>query len=528
MKTLRESLNQGMVLLYGYENKHLPDMVKAKTDKVFVYTRNPNNLTSRNYSDIVRKYNSTQDIGWNKADLIFLDNEAIKGMVIGYPSSTPFVLVALDRQRYWLWLIIGIIRRVVNKQVRIQKVIRVKHGQSSRLWMVLKSQNEASGFSISRDVGIEGLLNYLNSENINYVVLRFYQKLPQLYRKGGDLDLLVSDEDQGRVKNFVKKKSGSIRIDIWSVSEPSFNGISCYLPRLAEQILMNSIAGPANSRIPNKKDSMLSLIYHALYHKGINSGIPSTTKKIESIKLPKNDYIAEIQKMAKELNIEIGSTMEELDEYLCKEGWRPKIDTLSKIAQWNEWVKVRFFSDINKRKFPISIFILRQKVISTKSLDTIKKFIKDNEFDILKSTLLTGATRENAILHLRGGTWKDAMFTEETVEFEPAYAMIVVDNHSNSHIRFVNLKNKIREKFDKSPGPSVVHSTDEEVEFWDYVSYCFPDEIDKVEDLVKEALENSKKDAMHLKIFNFIKLLPYYKYTAEAKIKKYIIKIVTT
>ena len=249
MKTLRESLNQGMVLLYGYENKHLPDMVKAKTDKVFVYTRTPNNLTSRNYSDIVRKYSSTQDIGWNKADLIFLDNEAIKGMVIGYPSSTPFVLVALDRQRYWLWLIIGIIRRVVNKQARIQKVIRVKHGQSSRLWMVLKSQNEASGFSISRDVGIEGLLNYLNSENINYVVLRFYQKLPQLYRKGGDLDLLVSDEDQGRIKNFVKKKSGSIRIDIWSVSEPSFNGISCYLPRLAEQILMNSVAGPANSRI---------------------------------------------------------------------------------------------------------------------------------------------------------------------------------------------------------------------------------------------------------------------------------------
>ena len=90
------------------------------------------------------------------------------------------------------------------------------------------------------------------------------------------------------------------------------------------------------------------------------------------------------------------------------------------------------------------------------------------------------------------------------------------------------MKNKIRDKFDNSPGPSVVHSTDEEVEFWDYVSNCFPDEIDKVEDVVKEALENRKKDAMHLIIFNFIKLLPYYKYTAEAKIKKYIIKIVTT
>ena len=66
----------------------------------------------------------------------------------------------------------------------------------------------------------------------------------------------------------------------------------------------------------------------------------------------------EIQKMAKELDINVGSSMEELDSYLNKEGWRPKIDTLAKIAQWNEWVRVKYFSNSTTNYNSISVFIL--------------------------------------------------------------------------------------------------------------------------------------------------------------------------
>ena len=57
--------------------------------------------------------------------------------------------------------------------------------------------------------------------------------------------------------------------------------------------------------------------------------------------------------MASELGIEIGSTMEELDDFLLKEGWQPDIGTLAKIAQWNKWVKLRFFSNgsLSKKSF---------------------------------------------------------------------------------------------------------------------------------------------------------------------------------
>ena len=35
--------------------------------------------------------------------------------------------------------------------------------------------------------------------------------------------------------------------------------------------------------------------------------------------------------MAKNLDIDPGNNMEEMDEFLATEGWRPKLDTLSKL-----------------------------------------------------------------------------------------------------------------------------------------------------------------------------------------------------
>ena len=41
-------------------------------------------------------------------------------------------------------------------------------------------------------------------KNVNYLVLRFYEFLPELHRDAGDLDLLIADRDKSKVLEFLK------------------------------------------------------------------------------------------------------------------------------------------------------------------------------------------------------------------------------------------------------------------------------------------------------------------------------------
>ena len=132
----------------------------------------------------------------------------------------------------------------------------------------------------------------------------------------------------------------------------------------------------------------------------------------------------------------------------------------------------------NDYLFPFSIFILRQHAKDNLIINSIKKFINKNGYKILNYNSLTGNIRKNVTVNLRGGNWKDHQFLDKTKKFEPSYAMIVYNLDSFENNKFVNLKEKIRKKFDNTSAPSVVHSTDNENDFWDYLEFCFPKKID--------------------------------------------------
>ena len=68
MEGLRNVLVNGKVLLYGYKEKYLPDDIEIRTyeENVLVFSQSPITLNKTQYSSVVRKYNNTKDIGWNK------------------------------------------------------------------------------------------------------------------------------------------------------------------------------------------------------------------------------------------------------------------------------------------------------------------------------------------------------------------------------------------------------------------------------------------------------------------------------
>jgi len=520
MKILKQIMS-GRTLLYDYRDKHLPKIVANKKNDFYIYCKNPKTLKKRKYFQKVRILQSIADLSINKADQIFLDNSTVKALVVGYPSTIPCVYVALDKPRYWFWIIVGLIRRIKHKQIKIIGLRKLKHGKYFRIWLLIKNQMLYSRTTVSKKIGIVGLIKFLNKHNIKYVLLRDFNNL--LSNKHKDFDFLVADKDYRFVEHYLDKNSGDIPIDLWTESKPNFNGITYYVPSLAKKILDSSIKGEYGTKIPNKKNYLFSLIYHCLYHKGVNSGIPSTNNDIEFLKVTNNKYLKTIKLLAKDLKVNIGDTMEELENFLDSHGWRPKIDTLSKIAVYNEWVKKKYIKK-NDYLFPFSIFILRQHAKDNLIINSIKKFINKNGYKILNYNSLTGNIRKNVTVNLRGGNWKDHQFLDKTKKFEPSYAMIVYNLDSFENNKFVNLKEKIRKKFDNTSDPSVVHSTDNENEYWNYLEFCFPKKID----FFKKKILKMNKKKVSLSIFKKIDIWIYkIKHSSISLIKKEIIKLIS-
>ena len=178
--------------------------------------------------------------------------------------------------------------------------------------------------------------------------------------------------------------------------------------------------------------------------------------------------------------------MEALDEYLHEHGWRPKLDTLAKIAVKNRWVWERFFSVQPTKEIGLGVIILKRNAFTSGSADGMMKEIeKDDQFTIIR----TKKFEEEEIRHitntLRGGVWH--VSKEDSDEYLPHTAIVVLDVRQarRSHIgaeKSVHdkdiraLKKRLRKMFDKGKG-SMVHATDNSHESWEYIDVCFPEEI---------------------------------------------------
>ena len=469
-------------------------LINYNADQVTLYKRK-SDKNSHKHNIILRPYSAILETADCVADICFLDNRAIKVLVAMYPSAPSYVLVRLAFRKSWLFGIFGLFRRVITGLVSIESIITISDNKKkSTRWLLIK-QRGMSAHKIPvlpGKIGIPKFLEWLKKEKINYVILRFYEKLPELYRNAGDIDLLLSNRDKEKVKNYLKKNnyllsgiSKDIRLGLHTVSGEQ-GSISYYPPSLATQILEYAIDGPANSRIPSPEFALKSFIYHSLYHakKGYAAGIPSSLKKYTE-KYPENDYFGVIKEMARSLNVNPGNTMEELDDYLASEGWRPKLDTLSKLGDTNAWVYDRFFALGQGGPVGLAVFMLREWVYDKNLVDQVVKIIKENGFAIIREKVLSGKEKKRASEILRGGSWGQNSDGSNT-GWLPAMALVVVDMKcvkmpptyakGYEHFKIRNLKQILRKALDtKELG--AVHSTDNAHESWEYIDICFPNEV---------------------------------------------------
>lgn len=474
----------------------------------------------------IQTFTMPSSASMTSADLCMLDRAAIKTLAVRYPSDAQYVMARIRFSKSWLLGFMGLIRRVALGRIKLGgfTFINDKHGNIT-CWLIIKRTKKttpASRLLLPKSVGVVTFLAWLKNNNINYVVPRFYEQLPELHRQGGDLDLLVADEHADQVIKKIRSFSDqitsrltdSIPIGMHSISMEA--GIPYYPPQLAIDVLERAIDGPAGSRVPTPIDDFHMFIYHALYHsKGYSAGIDSIYKgKLENP--PENDYIGLIQHKAKELEIPVGQTMEDLNHYMGQVGWQPKRDTLAKISERNAWVRDHFFGDTPPSYTGLTLFILKERAVSRNLTNKVVNVMTRSGVKIVDVLHLSASQKERAIREIRGGNWTGP--GRSTYGLFPASFIIGVDpnciglksKHAYEYERFWSKihKAKVRAAFDVDGEASIVHAADNTFEAKEYLDVC-------LEETEKQKLFQKIDETMSVIKYPELKRLVSYKYISH-------------
>ena len=200
---------------------------------------------------------------------------------------------------------------------------------------------------IPPEIGLEQFFLTLRDRNIRYVLLRWADELPQI-KPGGDVDLLIHDDDVESVSDLFVSEMRGIACDLFSVSgRPGtayrgYHGIPYFPPDRAKGVLTRAGKFRDLYLIPSQEDQFLSLAYHAVYQKGLRSGLPTSQMGLQPESETRHDYAGDLARLAAELDIDVPIAMESLDEYLAGRGWRPSPQMLATLAKRNPWVAARF------------------------------------------------------------------------------------------------------------------------------------------------------------------------------------------
>lgn len=531
-KSLDQFLKEGNVAMYGYRGP-TPDFAQEQRIgrfRMFVRGGGPG----------VLPYARLQEMRDERADVYFLDHEAEKVMLADFPATSHYVLLRTTPRLSWFVAIPGLIRRLRLGLVTYEGVVILPAGGSVTRWYAYRhvlTESLHTRLSLATEVGVQGLCAFLKAERVNYVVQRFFSDLPSLGRAGGDLDLMISDDDEVKVKSFLQAHPGTITVDAWTVSRKSFNDITYYPPPLARKMLESKISGPAESLVPAPREALHSFIYHVLYHKGLFAGVASTLMPESVNKTPENDYAGEIRRLAKVAGVELVLTMEALDDYLATVGWQPKLDTLAKIAPRNPWVWRRFFEARDDTELGLGVFIIKARAKEDGSLEKILQTLRSEPgFAVMREKVFTKDEVARVSTELRGGVWHGETGSGD---LSPAAAVLVVDetvlreaNAGTAHGAFVErirtLKKRLRKTYDTRPGSSI-HATDNTSETWDYITHCFPGEESVIRTELAERRMRLKVpvfERVRLWTKHLPRLLTYHSAKAKRRLKEWVLGVI--
>ncbi len=361
-----------------------------------------------------------------------------------------------------------------------------------------RRENTSARKYIPHSLQISGFLRELSQAELKHVVLRWFEQLPEL-PPGEDLDLLVADEHLSAVCSLLNQGPGLTPCDLYSVTGlpgSDFRGLPYFPPHLATTLLTNAQRHRSHARIPSPVDHFFSLAYHAIYHKGKSSGLPSRGQPVARAAKAEHDYAAVLSSLAQAAGLNPEMTFEGLDECLQAAGWRPPRDMLVRLAKKRRDLARLIGKVEDSGADPgLAVFLIRQAAAAPESLARLVGEIEREGFQILRTKVFTEAESHAIGRTIRGGNWGRGPWP--ACGGLPAAAIIVYDSEPIPVTRrekkwYPELcnarllcKSKIRDSFNRTLPTdqhiNALHSSDNGIEALEYIQVVMPEALEAIQ-----------------------------------------------
>jgi hypothetical protein len=340
------------------------------------------------------------------------------------------------------------------------------------------------------------LLYSLQTTGVRHAVLRWFESLPQV-APGEDLDLLVEDSALETVRGLLDDGPGIQQVDLYSVTGlpgADFRAMPYFPPYLAEELIDRAFIHRGLCRVPAPREHFLSLTYHALYHKGYESGVPSEREK-RSAWHAKGDhnYVDILRRQAVGLGFDVTMTLEGLDAFLDEQGWRPPHDMLIRLSRRNRWVRslLRQPEKAANTDDRLAVFLLREEGLRRGGVERARQLIQKHGFEIRSTYQFDERTSATLARSLRGGNWGRGPWpisggppVAAIVAYDPS--PIAPSRREKKRFPFIanarllckeQLRDAFNEGFPKEQHCNVIHSSDNGREAMDYLRIIVPDTL---------------------------------------------------
>jgi hypothetical protein len=346
------------------------------------------------------------------------------------------------------------------------------------------------------DEGPGGFIDRLRAAGVRFVVLRWYDELPQL-PPGEDLDLLVADADVPIVERVLAERPGTEPCDLYSVSGlpgTDFHAMAYLPPALAHRLVVRGELLRGRFPVPNPHDALVALGYHVAYHKGLASGVPLTRDAAPTVNNADHDYVDVLSRMGEPLGVGPLRSLTELDEWLTEQGVRPSRDTLNRLAGINPLAGTLAAAARGNAPDGLAVFFIRERAVHRGEADAIVAQIEGEGFTVLARSDLDGAARRRVSRLVRGGNWERGPYP---ISGGPPAVMVVavdvmpadVDQRMRAawpaldNARLL-VKHRIRDGYNGGRPPAehcnVLHSSDNADEAADYLGAALPRSSEKL------------------------------------------------
>lgn len=339
-------------------------------------------------------------------------------------------------------------------------------------------------------------LEILNQRGIMYVLLRWWENLPD-FPPGEDINILVKDEHRDLINDLVSlSDKRGVKCDIYTVSgvkNGSRFGVPVFPFELTQALLTKRVFFNG-AYVPSPFLNFASVAYHAIFHKGHDSGVPGFGIEPTSYVY---DYTTKLKELALNLGIEVEVTVAGLFEWLKKERFTPAEDTLTKLVMNMPELSIlqsRLFSDA--RGGEVLVYLVRERLMQERLLDDFKSFLEDKyQFDLLDVRILSTEEKEICTTQIRGGNWGKGPFKSSG---GPPVALVVAydyhpkplsENEQKKQPRTTN-RNSLNAKYgyrerlfnliSSKDNYNGVHSADNEQDAWFYITLLGDDYRDRI------------------------------------------------